>query len=90
MIKHRSLMQTENRNPRVQLIILEIRFKCQKLGKPCFQYYLFTVGLGFLCLPQRSMIDFISQDLIAEYHIYLVIRWSILFPKCPQICKSVV
>ena len=35
--------------------------KCRKLGKPRFRQYPFTLGLGFLCLHRRPMIDSIYQ-----------------------------
>ena len=39
------------------LEIQTLRSTGQKLGKPCFQHYLFTLGLGFLGLHPRLMTD---------------------------------
>ena len=50
IIKCWSQMKTEKSQPSDQWTMLEI-------GKPRFRYYLFTLGLGFLCLHQCLMID---------------------------------
>ena len=52
IIKHRSLMQTEKSQPSGQQIMLETR-------QPSLRHYTFTPGLGFLCLHQRPMLDYI-------------------------------
>ena len=47
--------------------------KCRKLGKPRLRHYPFTLGLGFLGLHQRPMIDSIYLASISVATCYLII-----------------
>ena len=51
-----------------------------KLGKPRFRHYPFTLGLGFLCLHRRPMIDSIFLTFETEFVLFLAVLENSVLP----------